>query len=154
GVEVAAGEELLNRANIPTFPFPDTAARAFTAMWRYSDNLRGLYETPVLPDGDGQDSPDRARVEQIVQAARAEGRTLLDEVESKQVLAAYHIPTVETRVARSVEEALDQAATLGYPVVLKLFSATITHKTDVGGVQLNLVDAAAVRRAYQAIKTA
>jgi acetyltransferase len=84
---------------------------------------------------------------------RASGRTLLNEVESKQLLAAYHIPTVETRVANSVEEALDHAATLGYPVVLKLYSATITHKTDVGGVQLNLEDAAAVRRAYQAIQT-
>ncbi|MFL5807454.1 MAG: bifunctional acetate--CoA ligase family protein/GNAT family N-acetyltransferase [Roseiflexaceae bacterium] len=152
GVDIAAGEEILNRANIPTFPFPDTAARAFTAMWRYSDNLRSLYETPALPDDATPGTPDRALAEQIVQTARSAGRTLLNEAESKQLLAAYDIPTVQTRVATSIEAALDCAAPIGYPVVLKLFSATITHKTDVGGVQLNLADAAAVRQAYRAIE--
>ncbi len=144
--------EILNHANIPTFPFPDTAARAFTYMWRYNDNLRGLYETPVLTDDAHYSPPDRALAEQIVQAARAAGRTLLNEAESKQLLAAYGIPTVETRVATSLDQALKDAEAIGYPVVLKLFSATITHKTDVGGVQLNLTDAAAVRRAYQQIE--
>jgi acetyltransferase len=152
GAEVAAGEEILNRANIPTFPFPDTAARSFTYMWRYNDNLRGLYETPALPDDATQGTPDRALAEQIVQIVRASGRTLLNEAESKQLLAAYGIPTVETRIATSIEAALDCADAIGYPVVLKLFSKTITHKTDVGGVQLNLTDPTAVRQAYRAIE--
>ena len=78
---------------------------------------------------------------------------MLTEVESKRLLALYGIPTVETRVAASAEEALAHAQAIGYPVVLKLHSETITHKTDVGGVQLNLADAAAVRRAYAAIET-
>ena len=85
-------------------------------------------------------------------AARKSGRTLLTEFESKQLLAAYGIPTVETRVATSETEAVKQAEAIGYPVVLKLFSETITHKTDVGGVQLRLAGADAVRSAYQAIE--
>jgi acetyltransferase len=154
GAEVAAGEAILNRANIPTFAYPDTAARAFQYMWRYSQNLRSLYETPVHPVDDAVDAPDRALAARIIQTARDEGRTLLTETESKQLLAAYGIPTVETHVAASEADAVRCANALGYPVVLKLFSHTITHKTDVGGVQLNLHSATEVRRAYRAIKTA
>jgi acetyltransferase len=152
GAGVAAGDAILSRANISTFPFPDTAARAFTYMWRYSYSLRGLYETPVLPE-QAAGGPDRALAEQIGQTARATGQ-LLDEVESKRLLAAYGIPTVETRVATSIEEAVAHARAIGYPLVLKLFSKTITHKTDVGGVRLNLADEAAVREAYRAIEAA
>ena len=76
------------------------------------------------------------------------------EVESKQILAAYGIPTVETRVATTEDEAVAAAEAIGFPVVLKLHSETITHKTDVGGVQLNLTGAEAVRRAYRAIESA
>src|SRR5262245_53448401 len=154
GVEVAAGDAILSRANIPTFPFPDTAARVFAYMWRYSYNLRGLYETPVLPEQAEAGGPDRALAARIGEEARAAGRTLLDEVESKRLLAAYGIPTVETHIATSAEQAVAHAHAIGYPAVLKLYSRTITHKTDVGGVQLNLGDATAVRKAYQAIKRA
>jgi acetyltransferase len=151
GADVAAGTDILNRAGIPTFHFPDTAARLFHYMWRYSYNLRGLYETPVLPDDAGT-GPDRATAEHIVKKVRAAGRTILTEVESKRLLAAYGIPTVQTLEARTEEEAVEQADAIGYPVVLKLFSETITHKTDVGGVQLNLLDAEAVRKAYRKIR--
>ena len=78
---------------------------------------------------------------------------MLTELESKQVLAAYRIPTVETRLAASQDAAVKAADELGYPVVLKLYSETITHKTDVGGVELNLGDADGVRRAYRAIES-
>jgi acetyltransferase len=150
GAEVMAGESILNRAGIPTYPYPDSAARVFSYMWQYSYNLRGIYETPMLADGDGK--PDRGFAEQIVTQVRQAGRTILTEVESKQVLAAYGIPVVETKTAASEEEAVRGAEAIGYPVVLKLLSETITHKTDVGGVQLNLADAQAVRRAYQSIE--
>ncbi|MFB2771692.1 bifunctional acetate--CoA ligase family protein/GNAT family N-acetyltransferase [Pelatocladus sp. BLCC-F211] len=150
--DIEAGAEILNQASIPTFPFPDTAARVFNYMWRYSYNLRGLYETPVLTEN--QDvANERVIVETIIQKARIAGRTLLTEVESKQVLAAYGIPTVETKVATSTNEAVRLADKIGYPVVLKVFSETITHKTDVDGVHLNLHDAEAVRQAYAAIAT-
>ena len=71
---------------------------------------------------------------------------MLTEFESKRILAAYGIPTVETRIAATEDEAVAAAEAISYPVVLKLHSRTITHKTDVGGVQLNLADADAVRR--------
>jgi acetyltransferase len=151
GAEVMAGESILNRAGIPTYPYPDSAARVFSYMWQYSYNLHGIYETPMLADWDGK--PDRDRAEQIITQAHQAGRTLLTEVESKQVLAAYGIPTVQTLTATSEEEAIQHAEAIAYPVVLKLLSETITHKTDVGGVQLNLADAQAVRRAYQSIES-
>jgi len=153
GNSIAAGEAALNSAGIPTFPFPDTAARAFTYMWRYTYNLRGLYETPTLADQSEMESASRTQVGQIIQNARAQGRVLLTELESKQLLALYGIPTVETRSAASEDEAAAIAAELGFPVVLKVFSETITHKTDVGGVKLNLPNEAAVRSAYRAIES-
>jgi acetyltransferase len=152
GDEVTAGELMLNQASIPTYRFPDAAARLFNLMWCYSYNLKGIYETPVLPDESDAEAPDRALVNQILSAARQAGRTLLTESESKQILAAYHIPIVQTGTAQSVDDAVRWAEQLGYPVVLKLLSNTITHKTDVGGVQLNLTDAEAVAWAYETIE--
>ncbi|HEX2729348.1 MAG TPA: bifunctional acetate--CoA ligase family protein/GNAT family N-acetyltransferase, partial [Rubrobacteraceae bacterium] len=146
GSEVAAGESVLNGAGIPTFDYPDTAARAFTNMWRYTYNLRGIYETPDLAAD--TDDVDRERAERVIDEVRDAGRTILTEYEAKKVLSAYGIPTVETEVARSAGEAVELAERFGYPVVLKLDSETITHKTDVGGVRLNLQDADEVRRAY------
>jgi acetyltransferase len=153
GVDVAAGEEILNRANIPTFPYPDTAARAFNYMWQYSYNLKALYETPALPEDSAEWTPDRKLVEEIVGRARGENREILTEFESKQVLAAYGIPIAKTIIAKDATAAVQAAGEIGYPVVLKLYSETITHKTDVGGVQLNLGDAAAVDGAFHAICT-
>jgi acetyltransferase len=146
GAEVAAGTSILNGAGIPTFDYPDDAARSFTNMWRYTYNLRGIYETPELA---GAADVDRERAEEIVAGVRQSGRTILTEFESKALLAAYGIPTVETRLANNADEAVELAERFGYPVVLKLNSQTITHKTDVGGVRLNLMDAEEVREAFE-----
>lgn len=89
--------------------------------------------------------------ESIVATARAEGRTLLSEVEAKQVLAEAGIPVTETLLATSRDEAISTAAKVGYPVVLKVVSQDIAHKSDVGGVKLNLEDDAAVSEAFDAI---
>ncbi|HKB53434.1 MAG TPA: acetate--CoA ligase family protein, partial [Ramlibacter sp.] len=151
GAEMAAGNEILNRAGVPTFQFPDTATRAFTYMWKYSYNLRGLYETPVMRR-EPQQEPDRAVAERVIAEARAAGRSILTEAESKQLLSAYHIPTVETRIAECEDEAVAAAEAIGFPVVLKLHSRTITHKTDVGGVRLNIQNVESVRGAFQAIR--
>jgi acetyltransferase len=151
GNEVAPGEAILNKLNIPTFPYPDTAARVFDYMAHYSENLHRLYETPI-PGDDDQHPLDRARAAQIIQTIRDSGRTVLTEFESKQLLSSYGIPTIETRIAKTPEDTVTAADDIGYPVVLKLHSETITHKTDVGGVQLNLADAAAVRNAYLVIE--
>ena len=150
GLETAPGDDILNKAGIPTFPYPDDAAKAFVYMHRYAENLKGLYETPSLPT-DKEGAPDRALVARLIENARKEGRTILTEHESKQVLAAYRIPTVPTVIAQSADEAAAAAEKVGFPVVLKLFSETITHKTDVGGVKLNLTDAPKVREAFEAI---
>jgi acetyltransferase len=154
GRDVAEGEAILNRAGIPTFPYPDTAARVFTAMWRYADNLRALYETPVPSATPDDLESGRAKANTLIESVKKAGRTILTEAESKELLGCYNIPTVITKVAKSEKEAVDLAAEIGFPIVLKLYSETITHKTDVGGVQLNLKDEADVKRAFKAIKTA
>jgi len=151
GAEVAAGQGILSRAGIPTFAYPDAAAHAFSYMWRYAYNLHGLYETPALGD-DNERSVDRAAAAAIVDAARAAGKTLLDESESKNLMAAYGLPVTQTLTATSAADAVQAASSLGFPVALKLFSHTITHKTDVGGVKLNLIDGEQVARAFDDIR--
>jgi acetyltransferase len=154
GKLVAGAIASLNEAGIPTFAYPDTAARAFDYMWRYSYNLQGLYEVPSLAEEVDAGDKSREHVAAILQKVRNAGRTVLTEVESKQVLAAYKIPTVETRIATSSAEATSAAKAIGFPVVLKVYSETITHKTDVGGVKLNLANEDAVAKAYREIETA
>jgi acetyltransferase len=151
GKEVAAGEAILNKVGIPTFEYPDDAAQAFTYMWHSMSNLKTLYETPSLPDDDGA-GPDREKAQAIINHVRETGRDLLTEAESKQLLAAYGIPTTPTLIATSAKEAGKMAAELGFPVVVKLHSETVTHKTDVGGVKLNMQDSAAVETAFKEIK--
>src|SRR5450631_406330 len=140
GESIAPAKPVFHAAGIPLFSYPDTAAKVFCSMWRYSYNLRSLYETPILADGTESAGISRSRAEAIIRAARERGHFLLNEFESKQLLATYGIPTVETRIAKTEAEAVKQAFEIGYPIVLKLFSDTITHKTDVGGVKLNLKD--------------
>jgi acetyltransferase len=151
--QVEKGEDILNAARIPTFKYPDRAAKAFNYMWRYTENLRSLYETPAMPATNGHGYIDREAAAKIISDVRKTGRTILTEFESKQLLTTYGIPTVETLVALTENDAVREAARLGFPVVLKLYSETITHKTDVGGVQLNLRTASAVRQAWKAIES-
>src|SRR6202012_2900393 len=115
GAEVAAGEQILNQAGIPTFQFPDSAVRAFNYMWKYAYNLKGLYETPSMPQH-ADALVQRGIAERIIRDARHAGRTILTEYESKQLLKAYDIPTVETRIAVTEEEALQTAEEIGYPI--------------------------------------
>jgi acetyltransferase len=150
GPLVEAGERILNAAGIPTFAYPDTAARMFQYMWEYTRNLRSIYETPIPA---ATEPADAARVARIIEAARAEGRTILTEQESKEILDAYRIPVTPSRIAVSADEAVAAAEAIGYPVVVKLHSKSITHKTDVGGVVLNLRSAEAVREAFAAIRS-
>ncbi len=145
-VEVEEGAELLNQSSIPTFPYPDTAAQLFNYMWSYAENLQSLHETPM--SSTEVDSPGKQRVTEMIQQVQQSGRTLLTEMESKQILAEYGIVSVDTHVATDVATAVELADSLTYPVVLKILSQTIAHKTDVGGVWLNLETPDAVRHAY------
>jgi acetyltransferase len=151
GEGITTGELMLNAAQIPTYRYPDSAARLFNLMWKYNYNLQALYETPTLPpDEDG--IPNRELAHSILEQVSQQGRTILTEVESKQILAAYGIPVVPTAIATNPAQAVELAESFGYPVVLKLLSQTVTHKTDVGGVQLNLTDAEAIHWAYMEIE--
>ena len=150
GDAVASGENILNESGLPTFAYPDTAARVFNHMWRYSYNLRALYETPSLPE-DEEGIPNREAAEQIVENTHERGRVLMTERASKQLLSAYGIPTVETRIAETPGEAVAAAQDIGYPVAVKLHSTSITHKSDVGGVQLGITSDEDVEQAFARI---
>ena len=170
GASLDSAKRILNDANIPVFQYPDDAAKAFSLMWRNCAELRLLYEIPSFghkclaadagifdskDDGQSETQLGEQRIgnaETIIGAVRRAGRTLLTEVESKQLLTVYGIPTVETVVALTEEDAVDHAERIGFPVVVKLFSETLTHKTEVGGVHLDLYTPAAVRCAWRAIR--
>ena len=151
GSDVEEGAAVLRAAGIPTFAYPDTACVLFNHMWRYADNLRSLYETPELPVAPER-GEFREEVDRIIAEVSAEGRTLLTEYESKKVLAAYGIPITDTEIAATPEDAVAAADAIGYPVVAKLLSRTVTHKTDVGGVVLNLRTPERVREAFETIR--
>lgn len=152
GSRMQLASNVLNESRIPTFEYPDAAARSFAYMWRYSLNRQALYETPVFTDAFVQNGPRRVR--EIVAGAQEGNRTLLTEYESKQVLAAYELPVTDIRVAHTAEEAVSHARVIGYPVVLKLHSETVTHKSDRGGVKLNVADESGVRAAFLQIQEA
>ncbi len=155
GVNIKNGERILARAGIPSFEYPDTAVRLFNYMWQYNYNLRALYETPELPENLDNLEPDRERVAEIFEQAKSENRTILTEYESKEVLRAYHIPVTPMEIAddeHNADDAVKVSEEMGYPVVLKLNSRSITHKTDVDGVQLNIQSEEEVRQAWERIK--
>ncbi|HMF89270.1 MAG TPA: bifunctional acetate--CoA ligase family protein/GNAT family N-acetyltransferase [Candidatus Angelobacter sp.] len=152
GSRMQMAADVLNEHRIPTFEYPDDAARSFAYMWRYSSNLQALYETPVFAGDLPQGGPER--VQQILAEALRKNRTILTEHESKQVLEAYGLPVVASKIAVSAAEAVAAAREIGFPVAAKLNSETVTHKSDRGGVRLNLADAAAVETAYAEIEAA
>lgn len=160
GESVRQGANILSNSEIPVFAYPDDAARTFATMWRYSKNLKTLYELPIIHESIVEDENlpifvgHPRHVKQLIHEVQKDGRTLLTEFESKQVLEDYHIPVVKTVVAHHPEEAAEIAKQMGFPIVIKLFSQTITHKTDVGGVKLNLKSPEEVIRAFKEIQFA
>lgn len=151
GDAVDEARTLLNQAGLPTYDYPDEAARAWQFMWQRQERLRWLAETNRVAC---LERPTLNAAKELVARQREAGRVLLTEAEAKQVLAAAGIPVLETVSAGSSDEAVQAAVRLGFPVVLKLQSRVITHKTDVGGVQLDLVDEGAVRAAWDRIQGA
>ena len=148
GASAEQAAQIIEQAGLPNFPYPDTAARAFANMWQYASHLKSLYETPIaskLPDADSE------KAAQVIESVRKLGRTLLTESEAKRVLEAHGIPVARTVVAFDADEAARAALDLGYPIVLKIHSTTITHKTDAGGVKLGIRTEAGLRQAYDEI---
>jgi acetyltransferase len=147
GRVVSGGVQILTKAGIPTYNTPEQAVRAFMHLVSYARNLSTLHETP-------RDIPvefilDRQRLRGVFNTILTEGEDILSENVSKAFLEAYEIPVTKPHAGRTADEAVEVARQLGYPVVLKIHSPQITHKTDVGGVVLNLANDEAVRRAFE-----
>ncbi len=147
---VAPAREALRAAQIPTFRTPESAVGAFGNIATYHHNQRLLLQTPP-PRAAALAEPDIEGARLLIEGVLAERRTTLTEMESKALLAAFHIPVTRTLLARSGHEAMMIATQLGFPVALKIDSPDIAHKSDVGGVQLGVPNAAAVRDAYEAM---
>ena len=145
GDAVASARRTFSQAGIPTYHSPEDAVNAFLQIVDYRRNQTSLMETPtsVLE----QLTPDTALARRVIAHAINAGRELLTEPEAKAVLAAYQIPTVETRIAKNSEECARLATEIGYPVAIKTLSPDITHKSDVGGVVLGLENADQVEAA-------
>ena len=151
GEELAtAARVIFAEARIPTYNTPEQAVEAFLHLVRYRNNQELLMETP--PSIPTEFTPATTTVRLLIQQALTEQRNMLSEPEAKAVLAAYGIPIVETRIVRTVEYALKVAKEIGYPVALKIVSPDITHKSDVGGVALNLENSESLRLAGEAMK--
>ncbi len=151
GTGAEAARQQFTDAGIATYDTPSEAVRAFMYLVDYAQGQQALMETPqAIP---ANTPPDRAAARAIIEGALKAERTLLTEPEAKSVLAAYGIAVAETRIARDAAEARDLAEAIGYPVAVKILSREITHKSDVGGVALELIDAAAVEAAVAEIET-
>ncbi|MDB5824916.1 MAG: family N-acetyltransferase [Herminiimonas sp.] len=151
GDAVAQARQLFAQAGIPTFDTPEEAVRGFMQIVQYRRNQQLLMQVPPANHVDLVPDPaaSRATVKKVIQSALADGRDLLSEPESKVVLAAFGIPVVETRIVSSVEEAVRVAPEIGFPVAIKVLSPDISHKTDVGGVALDIESVEAVREAAE-----
>lgn len=147
GKITAAAQKVLRDNKIPTYPVPSRAARALGAMADYAETRRARHaEAPcALPE------PDRAAAQAILDRASAAGRKRLTSQDCFDLLAAYKVPVVGSRLATSADQAVEQARELGFPVVMKIDSEDIVHKKDVGGVVLNIKNEEEARAAYAQI---
>ena len=148
GNSVKEAAEYLNDSGIPCYDFPEKGIKTISAMYEYSRFLR----EPVYPPARFKDV-NREAVREIIDTARKDGRVVLLSNEAADVVEAYGIAAPDNRLAQSPEEAANYAEELGYPVVLRIVSPDILHKTDVGGVALNLNSAEEVASAYDGIIT-
>lgn len=149
GKRISAGVELLSHAGIPTYTTPEKCIHAFMHLLRYARNRETLYETPrELPLAFSLDRDQRRkRFDSITGSLQ----NTLSEYESKALFEAFDLTVSKTEIAKSKDEAIAISSRLGFPVVLKIFSPDIPHKTDVDGVELNVMNAVAVGRAFEAM---
>lgn len=147
--DVEAGIRVLNEAGIPTFATPEQAVDTFMHMYSYTRNLELLQETPPSFPHEIQVNTRQARI--FITECIRRGQRILTEVESKAILSAYGIPVNRTVAASSSQAAAEAAKNMGFPVVVKIFSPDITHKSDVDGVRLNLTSEREVAAAFDEI---
>ena len=150
GPQVDPARQAFRRAKIPTFNTPEAAIDAFHYLASYKANQKLLLQTPGrLPHDHEEPNTEAARL--IIESAINEKRSVLTEPESIALLEAFGIPTVRNGIARSAEEALVLAVSMGFPVAMKISSEDISHKSDVGGVALDIASASDVRSAYHGL---
>ena len=150
GNHIEQARQLFINAQIPSFRTLENAVDAFSFMAAYDRNQRLLLQTPPKLKH-GLHAPDREGARLIIESALSEQRHVLTQLESNAVLKAFNIPTVQIAAAHSANEALIIAETIGFPVAMKILSNDISHKSDVGGVRLNIDNAHEVRNAYRDI---
>jgi acetyltransferase len=147
GKDVEEGRRIFVENSIPTYDTPEEAVRTYVNMCRYKRHLDQLYETPdELP---AHKVPSKDHLKEILKAALKEGRTLLNEEECRDFLTTYRIPVTMVEVAQDPEAAVSIAEKVGYPVVIKVVSPDISHKSDVGGVIMGIHSGAALGEAYE-----
>jgi len=149
GETVANGRRILSDAGVPGYDTPEDAVKTYLGMYRYSRNLELLYETPSEIAADV--APPRHNLQAMLKRVAKTGRLVLTEEESKRFLMTYGMPVIEQRTVTSVDEALEVAEEIGYPVVLKVVSHQITHKNAAGGVEVGLCSPEDLRRGYGAM---
>jgi acetyltransferase len=146
---VEEANRTFNKNNIPTYATPEQAIKTYMHMYQYKRNLELLYETPEELPVDA--TPPKRPIMVILRNAATENRELLTEPEAKKLLEYYNFPVIKTCVATTPEEAVALANQIGYPVVLKILSPQITHKTEAGGVILDINTDKKVKEAYHQI---
>ena len=140
---------IFNENNIPTYTTPEQAIKTYMTMYQYQRNVELIYETPEELPVDA--APPKRPINVIFRGAALENREILTEDEAKRILKYYEFPVVETAVANNVDEAIAYARKMGFPVVLKILSPQIVHKSDAGGVILNVHSEADVREAFSTL---
>ena len=148
GGQIEQARQLFNSARVPSFRNLENAVDAFSFLAAYNRNQRLLLQTPAKSTR-GQQPPDEEGARLIIESALNEGRRILTEPESIAVLRAFRIPSVPNGIAHSANEALIIAESIGFPIAMKVLSSDISHKSDAGGVRLNINTAHEVRGAYR-----
>lgn len=147
--DIAEGQKILEGNQIPVYQTPEDAVKCFMYMYDYTRNLEILHETPSqIPH---EFVPEKAKSKKLIEEVLADNRTVMTEFEAKQLLDYYGIPVIKNGLAKTEEEAVELAEKIGYPLVMKIASPDILHKTDVGGVILNVVNEQEVRKAFNKI---
>lgn len=149
GTDMEKGRDIFNRAEIPTFDSPERAVRAFMDLYRYSKNIEMLQQIPSrLPK---RLEFDRPQAHNLIRKGLDTKNHFLTELETKALLSTYGIPVCPTEAAASVEESMQKSKIMGFPVVMKINSRDITHKSDAKGVILDLQNEQDVRQAFKTV---
>ncbi|HAS17950.1 MAG: acetyl-CoA synthetase [Nitrospirae bacterium RIFCSPLOWO2_02_42_7] len=149
GMKVEGAKKITLENNIPTYETPEEAIKTYMYMYRYGKNIQLLYETPEELPVD--QAPPKNNLKVFIAELHKEGRTILTEEESKRFLANYGIPVIKPYLTNNPDEAINISNSIGYPVVIKIVSPDITHKSDIGGVVTGIYSDGQLRKEYEGL---